>query len=211
MLKYLLGLFKHLFNPGVSIYSLIDNLSIVNRKAKVYRKTRILKSHIGAYSYICKGTSLVHVDIGKFCSIAEDCLIGIGNHKLSTLSSSPIFYSQKNATGHTWVYSNYPNEFKPIVIGNDVWIGCRVIIFGGVRIGNGAIVGAGTIVTKDVPDYAIVAGIPARILRYRFENAIINKLLELEWWNYSERDLKEILNIFQLNSISEDVLNSIKK
>lgn len=98
---------------------------------------------------------------------------------------------------------------KLVTIGNDVWIGTRVIIMGGVKIGNGAVIGAGAIVTKDVPDYAIAVGVPAKVVKYRFSPDIIEKLLELQWWNLSEEELKENIKEFQRNSINLDVIEKI--
>ena len=90
-------------------------------------------------------------------------------------------------------------------IGNDVWIGANAMILGGITIGDGAIIGAGAVVTKDIPPYAIVGGIPARIIRYRFPNDVINALLSSQWWNLSENILKSNIKVFQSN----DFINHI--
>lgn len=202
MLKYLLGLFMNLFNPAVSILAIIDNKSIVNRQAKVNRFVKVFKSTLDKYSYIGNSTSLMCVDVGKYCSIADKCAIGLANHTLFNLSTSPLFTSKVNGTGSSWVNIQNSTDYKKTTIGNDVWIGTRVIILGGVSVGDGAVIGAGSIVTKDVPPYAIVAGVPARIIRFRFSQDVIDKLLEVKWWNLSEDILKQNIFVFQTDQIS---------
>ena len=156
---------------------------------------------IGAYSYMGgRETFIRHVSsIGRFCSIASNVIAGQVEHPTDFLSSSPIltgfdemgdlgwFYDQnRDAVGKAInaLRSSMANRIEKIRIGNDVWIGECAFIRRGVTIGDGAIVAARAVVTKDVPPYAIVGGIPGKILRYRFDEPIVEKLLELQWWNY---------------------------
>ena len=131
--------------------------------------------------------------IGSFCSIGADVTIGHGIHPLNFLSTSPYLYfnilgfKKKKMVSHDEYW-----ETEPIQIGNDVWIGDGVFIKNGIIIGDGAIIGAKAVVTKDVPPYAIVAGIPAKIIKYRFNKSIIKKLLQLKWWNLDEKIIKNI-------------------
>lgn len=99
--------------------------------------------------------------------------------------------------------------YKPVTIGNDVWIGDNVIILGGVTIGNGAIIGAGAIVTKDIPDYSIVVGIPAHIIRYRYNIDIINMLNNIKWWNLSPSFLKRNIFFFQQQNITQELIKEL--
>lgn len=211
MFKYLLGLFKNFLNKGVSFFAIVDNKSSISNEARVNRQAKIYQSNIGAYSYIASNTELICADIGKFCSIAHRCTIGLGIHSMNYISTSPIFTSVKNGTGHSWASADSFQEFRRVSIGNDVWIGMEVIIMGGVQIGNGAIIGAGSIVTKDIPDYAIAVGVPARIIRYRFEKPLINKLLEIKWWDLPEKKLKDNLKLFQKEQLSLDDLRKLEE
>lgn len=151
--------------------------------------------NIGKNSY--SAVNLVIQDektsIGAFCSIGEKVVLGHGEHPTNFLSSSPYFYF----TNMKWKNDNMPShdeywDLEPISIGNDVWIGNEVCVKNGVKIGDGAIIGTKSLVTKDVPPYAIVAGIPAKIIRYRFDENIIKDLLELKWWELDDKIIKQI-------------------
>ena len=195
--RYSIGLLKNLFNPAISLFARIDPSSHVDRKAKIYGFTKVYHSKVGAYTYIGRNSSIVCAKIGNFCSIAGEVIIGMGNHTLSHLSTSPIFTERVNGTGHEWTKNNNLNPYSPVEIGNDVWIGERAIIMGGVKVGDGVVIGAGAIVTRDIPPYAIVVGVPAKIKRYRFNEDIISYLEKLQWWNMSEKQLKNNIHYFQ--------------
>lgn len=197
MLKYLLGLLRNLFNPAVSLFVKIDNISRISRKAKIYSRVQVSDSSMNDYSYIGRRSRLIHTKVGKFCSISSDCAIGMGTHSLQNISTSSIFTARRNGTGISWTSGSSFEEFKITIIGNDVWVGQRAMVMGGITIGDGAVIGAGAVVTKDVPPYAIVGGVPAKIIRYRFPNEVIEKLESSEWWSLPDKELKDNINLFQ--------------
>lgn len=133
--------------------------------------------------------------IGKFCSIAcgAKFLFNCANHTLKSLSTYtfPLFYGdwdlEKSDVATAW------DNKGDIVIGNDVWIGYEAVIMAGVHIGNGAIIAARAVVTKDVPPYTIVGGVPARPIRKRFPDDVIQKLEKLEWWNWPAEKIRRCL------------------
>ena len=143
--------------------------------------------------------------IGKFCSIAcgAKFLFNSANHNLSSLSTYPfpLFFEEwdlkKENVTESW------NNKGDIIIGNDVWIGYEAVIMSGVNIGDGAIIGTRAVVTKDVPPYTIVGGVPAKIIRKRFSNDEINTLLEIKWWNWDIDKIIKNLDIILGNDVSK--------
>ena len=174
---------------GISFRAWIVD-SIIEKTARVQAQCKVRYSTIERYTYIGAGSSVTHANIGSFCSIAADATIGGGGHDLAAVSTSPVFCEGKNIFGTNFAKNKF-NPYKKTTIGNDVWIAGRAIILQGVTIGNGAVVGAGAVVTKDVPPYAIVAGNPARIIRYRFPDDTIQSLYEIAWWSWDDKKLRD--------------------
>lgn len=196
LMKYLRFLLSYItrIGSGISIIATIVD-SHIDNKVKIQRGCNIRYSRIGKYSYVGAKTEIVYSTIGKFCSIARNCSIGGPAHKLDSVSTSPLFTSGRNIFKKNFATIKFISE-KETIIENDVWIGTRAVILQGRKIGTGAVIGAGAVVTKDVPPYAIVAGNPARILRYRFEESIIHRLIESEWWEMDEAELEIFGKIF---------------
>lgn len=154
----------------------------------IYEYSELIDVGIGDGTYIGPRSRLIKSTIGKFCCIAQEVIVGLGAHpSRDFVSSHPAFFSPQKQTGFSFVSHAYFQEHKNCYIGNDVWIGARAIILDGISIGDGAIVGAGAVVTKDVPAYAVVGGVPAIILRYRFDKSEIEFLNQFKWW---DRDFK---------------------
>lgn len=156
---------------------------------KIGNKSVVSSSYIGRFSFIGRDCYLPNVEIGRFCSIGNNVQVVAETHPSSGFRSThPAFYSTGKQCGITFVKKSLFNERLSIkgrscIIGNDVWLCNDVRIIGGVTIGTGAIVALGAVVTKDVPPYAIVGGVPATIIRYRYSDDEIKKLLEEKWWN----------------------------
>lgn len=147
---------------------------------------------LGEYSYLAKNANAANVSIGKFCSIGPNFCCGLGIHPTNGISTSPIFYSTAKQNGMTLCDKIKIEETKHTVIGNDVFIGANVTVLDGVRIGDGAVIGAGAVVVNDVPPYAVAVGVPAKVVKYRFDEDTIEKLHAKQWWNWPIERLKEI-------------------
>jgi acetyltransferase-like isoleucine patch superfamily enzyme len=180
----------------VGALSTFENVTFGDFNA-VYNLARLRDVHLGSFSYVANGARITHATIGKFCSVGPNCKIGVGLHpSRNFVSTHPAFYSPKNEAGTTFVAASAYTDFKRIIIENDVWVGESAIVMDGVTIANGAIVAAGAVVTRDVPPYAVVAGVPARIIRYRFEAQEIATLEALQWWHKDIEWLKSNVVMF---------------
>lgn len=207
---------KTIFRPFFNILFKIKvskNKSTIAMGTRVSRQTyleghnKILRSDIssskiGFGTYIQRDTSLPHSRIGRFCSIGKNVKVVYWTHPSNNISTYPGFY--KSVSNPPFVANSSlkyderlrtPNNFT-VEVGNDCWIGDNVLIKGGVTIGDGVIVGMGSVVTKDVPPYAIVCGNPAIIVKYRFEKEMISKLLKVKWWNWNIKDIEDRSNHF---------------
>jgi acetyltransferase-like isoleucine patch superfamily enzyme len=169
---------------------------------------------VGINTYGHGGIKIVHtngdqkITIGKFCSIAEGVTMFLGaEHRVDWFSTYPFGHIHGDKFPKVKKGNGHPSSKGDITIGNDVWIATNAVIMSGVTIGDGAVVGAYSIVTKDVPPYMIVAGNPAKQIRKRFSDEIINKLLELKWWDMDESRINEISDILCSNDLEK--LNNI--
>ena len=162
------------------------------------------------YQYPVNGDKLI---IGKFCSIAcgAKFLFTSGNHSLKSLSNYtfPIFFDEWNLDSKN-ITSAWDNK-GDTVIGNDVWIGYDAIIMPGVKIGDGAIIGTRAVVTKDIPPYTIVGGVPAKPIRKRFDDKTIEKLLSIKWWNWDKEKIKQNIQSIQSGNINDLIWFVISK
>ncbi|KXX72549.1 CatB-related O-acetyltransferase [Flammeovirga sp. SJP92] len=196
-------------NPqsAISINSNVSLNTKIGKRVKILKGSNIGDCSISNYTYVGKNCSFERTIIGSFCSIGPEVICGMGSHPDNYVSTYPGFYSN-NASG-SFFFGNSINEvveFKKTIIGNDVWIGARAIILGGVKIGNGAIIGAGAIVTKDVPPYGVVVGVPAKVKKYRFDKNTIDLLNESKWWDKDEETIKKSAKyINNINSFLEKI------
>ena len=161
-------------------------------------RSRVIESHLGAYSYVGHDSEIVRARIGRFCSIAAGTSINPGNHPTSRAAMHRFVYrSRMYGLGDDDEALLDWQRSQPVELGHDVCIGQGAIILPGVRLGTGAIVGAGAVVTESVLPFTIVAGVPARLLRRRFDKAIAEGLLEIAWWHWPHEELKQALDDFR--------------
>ena len=184
---------KLLLDHGV----IVDNQSILEPNVRLLQNAMVLNSKVASYSYIGRDSIIQNATIGRFCSIAPEVRIGLGTHPTDFISTSPLLYKQKNTFNLKVVDKDlFSDEYRKVEVSHDVWIGTRAIIMDGVTVGQGAIIAAGSIVTKDVPAYAIVGGVPAKILKYRFDSEKIQELLKIDFLVYTPFELAELNKSF---------------
>ena len=194
----LLRLFYYNINKrSVHISSTINSSTQIDIYSKIYRGTSFQNGVLGSYSYIGWDCILDNVEIARFSSVAPGVIVIYGRHPVSNfVSTSPIFYSSQSQCGYKWLDKDYFSENKLVknrsaIIGSDVWIGQNVSLIEGITIGDGAIVGAGAVVSKDVLPYEVVAGVPARHVKFRYDKYTRDSLVKLKWW---DMDLEFIKN-----------------
>ncbi|MBR5683116.1 MAG: CatB-related O-acetyltransferase [Ruminococcus sp.] len=178
--------------------------TVIADNVKIGRKTWI-KGKIGSYTYIGENCE-IDANIGSFCSISRNVRTIGAVHPKSFLSTAPVFYSTQKQCGASFAAKDVYDEglyikedgMRSVVkIGNDVWIGENVMLKGGIRIGDGAIIAMGAVVTKDVAPYTIVGGVPAKVISKRFDDSIIEKLVSLKWWEKDAEWLRQNAEHFQ--------------
>jgi len=199
----------------VSDHCVIDDFSKVRysflgKYVRIGRNNFIVHSQIGNCSYTGNLDIIMHTKIGKFCSISWGTTIGPGEHDYKRISTHDLIYNDFYKLRNKEDDLPYNRFKKKMEIGDDVWIGCNATLLRGVSIGDGAVVGANSLVKDDVPPYAIVAGNPASIIKYRFSNRIINELIGLKWWDLPFDIIKNNIDLFNQLNI-EEVISKFKE
>ena len=167
---------------------------------------RLTNSSIGDHSYVNTGCRIQNTRIGKFTSIGPNVSIVLGNHPIDMVSTHPAFYAN-NKSIETFSDKMYFDEYGEVEIGNDVWLGQDVMIPGNVKIGDGAVILPKAVVSKDVEPYAVVGGVPAKLIKYRFDPQTIETLLQDKWWDKDTVWLKKNFRSFHR---AEDYLKLVR-
>jgi acetyltransferase-like isoleucine patch superfamily enzyme len=202
-----------LFGPNCDIGFATTKTVRMHAYTRIEKNVRLDCEEVGSYTFINEDVSIRRCKkIGNFCAIGSGAHIGVIQYPTNSLSVSEFFYGKKNWNWsnkqYDWENTYSKFELKSLIeIGNDVWIGANAIIMPGVKVGDGAIIASNAVVTKDVPPYAIVGGVPAHIIKYRFSENLINRLLELQWWQYNP----EVVNGLNISHVNNELLEDIQE
>lgn len=164
--------------------------SNIHKSSYVGAGSHIVNVEIGKYSYVGYDCEIINTKIGSFCSLGSNLKIGKASHSMNWVSTSPVFNKNRNCLNKK--FSNFSfDPFRTTVIGSDVWFGDNILVKSGVSIGNGAVVGMGSVVTKDIPSFQIWGGNPAKFIKYRFEIATTEILSDIKWWEWDDQKIQE--------------------
>lgn len=178
-------------------YALVNKSSKLAAYTVLFRNVQLIDVCIGGYTYIQENSKVYNATIGSFCSIASNVTIGLASHPTNRVSTHPVFYDNTQPLPSFFTDKNkYENNLPRTNIGADVWIGQGAMIKAGVDIGVGVVIGAGAVVTKNVEPYSIVAGVPAKVIRMRFEKRICEKLFTSQWWMLGDSKLEKLSPYF---------------
>lgn len=189
-------------------YSRIIN-SVLSDHVALQRYQLVLDSKFGHYTYTGRNFTAWHCEIGAFCSISWNVSIGGANHDYHRITTHSFLYADDFGLKPP-ENIGYDRFTEQCIVGNDVWIAAGSSILRNVTVGDGAVIAAGAVVTEDVEPYAIVAGVPARPIKRRFQDSVCDRLLKIKWWEFPSEVIRENYNLF-LQTPSENSLNALQK
>ena len=173
----------------------------------LYPNGMVYSSRIGDYSYAQKNSSIWHSSIGRFCSVSWNVSIGGGEHDFRKVTSHSILYASMYDFVDAPLYDRFSED---CIIGNDVWIGAGAHVLRGVSVGDGAVIAAGAVVTKNVEPYSIVAGVPAKKIGQRCSDELIERMLHVKWWDFPKEMIKKNIELFN-NTITEETADRLEE
>ena len=171
---------------------------------QINRRNILEDASLGEYTYTGANTILKHTNVGRYCSISWNVSATGNTHDYKRASAHPFTH----LSSFGFLNQGGSLEYETITIGNDVWIGANTCILAGITIGNGAIIGAGGVVTKDIPPFAIAVGNPAKVIKYRFSDDIARMIIKAEWWNWPHSLIKEHIDLFH-KEMSVDIAKAL--
>ncbi|MBA8818846.1 antibiotic acetyltransferase [Ochrobactrum sp. P6BS-III] len=179
--------------------------SKLGRYADIGERVILRDVMVGDFTYFERNGEGIYAEIGKFCSIAANVRINALEHPMERLTTHKLSYRPNEYFRYLGVDGEFRarRQAKRVVIGNDVWIGHGAVITPGVTVGHGAVIGANAVVTRDVAPYTVVGGVPAKLIRKRFDDAIIERLLKLNWWDWPVEKLFEAVPDIQTMAIGD--------
>ena len=171
---------------------------------EVGARSKVAESSFGDYSYVANDSDITYTTLGRFCSIAAQVRINPGNHPLDRVALSHFTYrsSAYGLGADDAAFFDWRRSHR-VVLANDVWIGHGAVVLPGITIGNGAAIGAGAVVSRDVPAFAVAVGVPARVVRFRFAPEVVEALQRIAWWDWPHARLATALADFRAMSAEE--------
>lgn len=197
------------FKTIIGDFSVLKNCRLEYNN-QIQRNSMLQNVTMGKFSYGGMRLTAFNCNIGNYCSISWDVTIGGGEHDYNRVTTHSFLYNKDFGLIEKPLYDRLSGE---LLIANDVWIGSGARITRGVTIGDGAVIAAGAVVTKDVEPYTIVAGVPAKPIKKRFDDSIIERLIELKWWDFDPTIIKNNIELFGEKMSNEvmDKLETLKK
>lgn len=181
--------------------------SKIGNNCSIERRNMLFNSHLGNYTYTGYNTVIKYATIGKFCSVSWNVSIGGANHDMKHITTHPFPLLPKfGLTDKSKIYKQFTD--KKIVIGNDVWIASNACILRGVTIADGAVIGAGAVVNRNVGPYEVWAGVLAKKIGQRFPDSVVERLLNLAWWEFPENVLRQNIDLFN-DDLTNDILDRL--
>lgn len=190
-----------------------DHVVLADR-VRVAANCRISQSNVGRFTYFQFGSIATWATIGSFCSVSEYARIGATNHDIGRVTTHPITFDESFnflQVGDESVQAFSARlQDERVTVGHDVWVGYGAVILPGVEVGNGAVIGAGAVVSHDVPPYAVVGGVPSTVIKFRFPTEVVEKIEATRWWEYSDQELRQCVPHMGTPASFFAVVNSVR-